>query len=369
MIMYPYEANPLPADNGLQIFRHPYPFPLESGAVLPEIQLAYHTYGELDAARDNVVWVFHALTANSNPVDWWPELTGYGKVLDPGKYFIICVNMPGSCYGSSGPLAINPQTAQPYYHRFPFFTTRDMIRAYQLLKNTLQIKKIFLGIGGSMGGQQLLEWAVEEPALFTHIVPLATNAVHSPWGIAYNTAQRLCIEADTTWLQPHAQAGIQGMRAARSVALLSYRHYDTYGVKQQEHVNDKLEGFNSESYQHHQGEKLARRFNAYSYYTLSKSMDAHNLGRTRGSVHAALKKISAKTTVISISTDNLFPPPEQQFLAAQIPGAKYHSLHSLYGHDGFLLEYESISGILQQSIPGMTTGNTQKSFLPQPNTI
>ena len=171
---------------------------LESGESLPGFHLAYTTHGKLNAAKDNVVWIFHALTANSNPVEWWPGLVGEGKFFDPAKYFIICVNKPGSPYGSISPLSINPETNENYYHSFPVFSIRDMIRTYQHLKNELGISKILIGLGGSTGGMQLLEWAIEEPELFEHIVPIATNAVLSPWGIAFNASQRMAIEADNT---------------------------------------------------------------------------------------------------------------------------------------------------------------------------
>ena len=143
-----------------KIFTYNHPLRLESGAELPSYELAYTTHGTLNEKGDNVVWIFHALTANSDPAEWWPGLVGEGKLFDPANHFIVCVNMPGSCYGSIGPLNINPMNHEPYYHDFPFFTTRDMIRAYQPLKSFLGIEKIQMGIGGSMGGQQLLEWAI-----------------------------------------------------------------------------------------------------------------------------------------------------------------------------------------------------------------
>jgi homoserine O-acetyltransferase/O-succinyltransferase len=293
------------------------------------------------------VWVFHALTANSDPAEWWDGLVGEGKLFDPAQYFIVCVNMPGGCYGSIGPLDINPDTGQPWYHDFPFFTPRDMVRAYQPLRQHLGIRSVYLGIGGSMGGQQLLEWAVEEPGLFRYIVPMATNAQHSPWGIAFNASQRMAIEADTTWPQRHPQAGIEGMRAARSVALLSYRHYLAYGQTQAETDTALLEGFRAEGYQRHQGEKLVRRFNAFSYYYLSKGMDSHHLGRGRGSVAQALQTISARVLVIGIETDMLFPVSEQRFIHEQIPGSEYVVIQSPFGHDGFLVEYAAIEQCLR----------------------
>lgn len=330
------------------VFNHTLPFTLESGVTLPGFHLAYTTNGILNDKKDNVVWIFHALTANSDASEWWPGLVGDGKFFDPSKYFIICVNIPGSCYGSLGPLDVDPLTNEAYYHSFPFFTTRDMIRTFRFLKDDLAITKIHIGIGGSMGGQQLLEWAIEEPELFEYIVPLATNAFHSPWGIAFNASQRFCIETDQSWKEKKSKAGMEGMKVARSMALISYRHYETYYRTQSEITTEKIDTFKSESYQRYQGEKLAKRFNAFSYYFLSKSMDSHNVGRGRESVEAALKKIKAKTLTIGITTDILFPVNEQQLLADNIPNAEFKAIHSPYGHDGFLLEFEKISELLKQ---------------------
>lgn len=336
----------------LQIFKYNKPFRLESGALLNEYHLAYTTLGKLNATKDNVVWIFHALTANSDPSEWWPGLVGEGKLFDPAKHFIVCVNMPGSAYGSLSPLDTNPLTSKPYFHSFPWFTTRDMIRAYQPLREALGIRKIYAGIGGSMGGQQLLEWAIEEPYLFEHIIPIATNAYHSAWGVAFNASQRMAIEADVTWKNEDVNAGTEGLKVARSIALLSYRHYEAYGISQIEDSNEITDEFKSESYQRYQGEKLANRFNAFSYYFLSKGMDAHNIGRHRQSIELSLKEIKAKTLVIGISNDILFPIEEQRFLAATINGAAFKAIDSFYGHDGFLLEYEiitkSISAFLKQ---------------------
>lgn len=331
----------------IKIYKYDQSFTLECGTTMPQLYLAYTTHGQLSAAKDNVVWIFHALTANSDPAEWWPGLVGTGKLFDPEQHFIVCVNMPGSCYGSTGPLELNPETSEPWYHDFPFFTTRDMIRGYQHLKEYLEIEKIHIGIGGSMGGQQLLEWAIEEPELFRYIFPLATNAQHSPWGIAFNASQRMAIEADVSWKERRPDAGIQGMKVARSIALISYRHYETYSKSQSETNVGTITNYKSESYQRYQGEKLARRFNAFSYYKLSQGMDAHNVGRGRKTVEDALKKIKAQTLVIGIETDILFPLPEQQFLAGHIPGAAYKAIQSHYGHDGFLLEFDQIEQIIR----------------------
>ncbi|MEO6549276.1 MAG: alpha/beta fold hydrolase, partial [Ferruginibacter sp.] len=225
-------------------------------------------------------------------------------------------------------------------------TTRDMVRSYQPLKEYLGIRSINIGIGGSMGGQQLLEWAIEEPSLFRHIVLLATNAFHSPWAIAFNATQRHAIEIDSSWPEKNEQAGVRGMMVAREMALISYRNYNTYGLGQSEENHDKTDHFKSESYQRYQGIKLAKRFNAFSYYFLSKGMDAHNVGRQRGGVEKALGLVKAKTLVISISSDILFPPAEQEFIATHIPDARYRAIDSTYGHDGFLLEFDQISNTI-----------------------
>jgi homoserine O-acetyltransferase len=324
-------------------FTYGHPIVLESGTSLPGYHLTYSTYGRLNKTGDNVVWIFHALTANSDPAEWWPGLVGEGKLFDPAVYFIVCANMPGSCYGSIGPLDKDPRRGKRYYHDFPIFTTRDMIRAYQPLKETLGIEKIHIGIGGSMGGQQLLEWAIEEPELFRYIVPICTNAQHSPWGIAFNTAQRMAIEADSTWKRRTEKAGMEGMRAARATALLSYRHYDTYFKMQ-----PRCAGEGAESYQRYQGEKLVRRFSPLSYYKLTQSMDSHDVSRGRDSLGDALRQVQARTLVIGIRSDILFPLQEQQILAALIPGASFRAIDSLYGHDGFLLESGHIERLVRE---------------------
>jgi homoserine O-acetyltransferase len=343
-----------------QIFHHNEPIVLESGARLPAYHLAYTTHGRLNAAGDNVVWIFHALTANSDPMQWWPGLVGEARLFDPADWFIVCVNMPGSCYGSIGPLDTKPGGTDRYYHDFPFFTTRDMIRSYRPLKEFLGISKIHIGIGGSMGGQQLLEWAIEEPGLFDFLFPIATNARHSPWGIAFNAAQRMAIEADSTWKESTEEAGRAGMKAARAIALLSYRHYDTYLKLQPSDAAD--------SYQRYQGEKLARRFSAFSYYLLSQGMDAHDTGRARGGLESALQRIKASTLVIGIESDILFPLSEQEYLAAKIHGAVFQSIPSLYGHDGFLLEFGEIERLVKSFMRGkvQVAGSSEKKRLDLP---
>ncbi len=329
-------------------------FTLESGDTLPQLQLAYTTLGKLNATRSNVVWIFHALTANSNPAEWWPGLVGEGKFLDPRKYFIICVNKPGSPYGSISPLTINTDTGEPYYQDFPVFTIRDIISAYKELRQELGIDRIFLALGGSTGGMQLLEWAIEEPSLFEHIVPIATNAVLSPWGIAFNASQRMAIEADSTWLNRQPEAGQKGLAAARSIALLSYRHYNGYGITQPRDKTFMPLGaeviYAADNYQRYQGLKLVNRFHAVCYYRLTQTMDSHDVSRGRVSLEDALRRITARTLVIGIESDVLYPIEEQRYLAASIPNASLLSIASDFGHDGFLLEYDIIEKALSKFI-------------------
>ncbi|MEZ4825633.1 MAG: homoserine O-acetyltransferase [Bacteroidia bacterium] len=330
------------------LFHYSQPFILESGATLPGFTLAYATAGKLNARKDNVVWFCHALTANAVVSEWWPGMIGEGLLFDPDRDFLICANMPGSCYGSTHALSINPETGLPFYHSFPHLTNRDIAATFNLLRIHLEIPQIKLILGGSLGGQQALEWAVMCPDVFDYLVPIATNAQHSPWGIAFNEAQRLAIQADQSWKKNAPDAGLEGMRAARSVALLSYRGYTAYGSTQNEPDDEKTDDFRASSYQRYQGDKLVKRFHAFAYWTLSKAMDSHNLGRGRGGIENALQKIKAKTLVIGLDSDILFPPEEQKLLASLIPDAIYREISSPYGHDGFLIETEKLTKLIRE---------------------
>lgn len=316
---------------------------LESGESLPSFKLAYNTFGKLNKDKSNVVWVCHALTGYADVSDWWTGLFGEGSVFNPEEHFVICANMLGSCYGSTGPLSINPTTGKPYYHTFPLLTNRDIINSFDLLREHLEIDKIEVLIGGSMGGQQALEWVVKKPQLVHNLIVTATNARHSPWGIAFNETQRMAIANDVTWKENHPKAGLEGMKTARAIAMLSYRHYTTYEKSQTDANLDKLSNYKATTYQQYQGEKLADRFDAFSYWTLSSAMDTQSLGRGRISAENALQTIQAKTLVIGIDSDILFPLNEQKFIAEHIPDSEFVKISSDYGHDGFLVETKSIA--------------------------
>lgn len=333
-----------------QIFRHAAAFELESGKTLRGLEIGFHTYGSLNKDKSNVVWICHALTANSDVADWWKGFVGTGYLINPEQHFIVCANVLGSPYGTSNPLSTNPDTAQPYYLDFPQFTIRDMARAHQLLADQLGIDQIGLLIGGSLGGQQALEWSIMQPERITRLILIATNAQHSPWGIAFNESQRLALSADPTFYQNTPQGGSKGLKAARSMALLSYRGYVAYNKTQAEVNDDITDNYRASSYQSYQGDKLVNRFNAYSYWYLTKSMDSHHAGRGRGGVVQALHTIKAQTLVIGITSDILFPPAEQQYLHQHIPGSTYAEFDSFYGHDGFLIETGLLTNIISSFI-------------------
>ena len=330
-----------------KVFKYPFQYNLEQGRYLPGFELAYTTYGELNAERSNVVWVCHALTGNSNPSDWWSGLVGEGKLYNPNEHYIICANIIGSCYGSTSPLSMDPETGEAFYHNFPLITIRDVVGAMELLREHLGIDNIDVCIGGSLGGQQAIEWAIERPGLIRKLILIATNALHSPWGIAFNEAQRMAIAADKTWADNSPSAGSEGLKAARSIAMLTYRHYDTYNFSQARDNFDQIDDFRASSYQQYQGEKFRKRFNAFSYWTLTKMMDSHNVGRNRNGLVNALQIIAVPTLIIGISSDLLFPIREQHFLQMHIPDATYQEIDSLYGHDGFLVDYGPLTRIIR----------------------
>ncbi|MBI3501917.1 MAG: homoserine O-acetyltransferase [Bacteroidetes bacterium] len=332
----------------LKKFTYNQRFLLESGEELPSLEIAFHTYGELNKKKNNAIWICHALTANSDCADWWSGLVGEGKIFDTKKYFIVCANIPGSCYGSSGPQSINPKTGRKYYSEFPQVTIRDMVNAHILLRKHLGIEKIFIGAGGSMGAYQILEWSVMEPKIFERMILMNTSARESAWGIAIHSAQRLAIEADSTWKKEADEAGAKGLKAARAIGMLTYRNYQTFAAQQTDEDNEMLDSFKASSYINHQGEKLVNRFNAQSYWILTKAMDSHNLARRRGKMESVLKKIKSKTLLLGMSSDILCPNAEQKFLAKHLQNASLKIVDSSYGHDGFLIEWEKLTKIISR---------------------
>jgi homoserine O-acetyltransferase len=320
------------------------PFETECGKTISNLTIAYDTYGLLNTEKNNVVWVCHALTSNSAVTEWWPGVVGDNCVIDPAKYFIVCANIIGSCYGSTGPTSINPTTGQPYFSQFPVITIRDMVKAHILLREHLQIENIFLLMAGSMGGYQALEWCVMENHLIQNLFLITTSAAESAWGIAIHTTQRLAIEADNTWRDESFEAGKKGLKAARAIGLLTYRNYNILVEKQKDNDPEKIDNFKAASYINYQGDKLVNRFNAQSYWLLTKAMDSHNIARGRNKTQEqVLQTLLQKTLIIGIRSDLLCPIQEQKHIANNMSNSTYIEIDSSYGHDGFLIEYEKIS--------------------------
>ncbi|MBO7315335.1 MAG: homoserine O-acetyltransferase [Alistipes sp.] len=335
-----------------KLYRHNAPFKLESGEVLPSLEIAYDTFGELNEAKDNVIWVCHALTANSDVADWWPHTVEQGKFLDPERYFIVCANFLGSHYGTTSPLTVNPATGKKWYYDFPRITVRDMVACHQLLAKELGIERVKLLIGSSIGGFQCMEWAIIEPEFMENLALIATTTYSEPWAAAFNESQRMAIRLDPSWGEERDDAGLDGMAVARSIALISYRGGAAYNATQQELSNPLEASFDrrAHSYQQYQGEKLRRRFNALSYYRLSEAVDSHNIARGRGTIAEALSRIKARTLVVAISSDILFPVEAHTPLREHIADVEYHLIESDFGHDGFLVEHEKLNTIIQKFI-------------------
>jgi len=320
-------------------------FYLESGKKLSNLSLAYQTWGTLNDDQSNVIWVCHALTGNHRVQEWWGDLFGEGKCFDPEKYFIVAVNVPGSAYGSSGPLSeeLKPEER---FDSFPVLTIRDMVQGLELVRQELKIERIHVLIGASLGGQQALEWSLLIPEKINYLIPIATNLKHSPFGIAFNEAQRMAIEADPTFFNKQANGGENGLKAARAIGMLSYRTYDGYRITQSEADHSRLDDFRASSYQQYQGKKLADRFNAFSYWYLSKAMDSHNVFRNRD--EKVFERCTMPALVIGIDSDLLFPITEQEEISKQLPNAALVRLSSQFGHDGFLVETETLTSHINQ---------------------
>ena len=323
------------------------PFSFEAGGELSGLEIAYHTSPHPYRKGEKVVWICHALTADSDVEDWWSEMVGPGRFFDTDRCFVVCVNMLGSPYGTSGPASVNPATGRPWLFDFPQVTVRDIVRTEILVRQALGIERIDLLVGSSIGGFQAVEWAVTEPEVFKNAAFVATAPRVTPYVSATEESQRMALEADPSFREAASlKGGEAGLRCARSIAMISYRCYDGYNLTQAEPSEDTLFAGRAASYQRYQGQKLANRFDAYSYWSLSNSVDSHNVGRGRGGVAAALGRIRARTLCVGIDTDCIFPSSGLRSMADAIPGARFIEITSHFGHDGFLLETEQLSAVL-----------------------
>jgi homoserine O-acetyltransferase len=345
---------------------------LEGGGILHDAEIAYETWGELNDEADNAILVCHALTGDAhasggvsaiNPDGgWWDGLIGPGRAIDTSRWFVVCANVLGGCQGSTGPASIDPETDQPYGMRFPTITIRDMVRSQASLGSALGIDCWHAVVGGSMGGMQVLEWGLMYPDRMKAIAPIATAVAATPWQIGWSAIGRVAITLDANWRNGdyyNAEAGNgphAGLATARAVAQITYRSDEVYQARFGRNLVDPSQVFGHwdrfqvESYLDHHGEKLARRFDANSYLILNRAMDLHDVSRGRGSLEAAFAMLQVPVLTMSIDTDTLYHPRLQNDLAdlARDAGVEteYLIVESPHGHDGFLLETESVGAPL-----------------------
>lgn len=319
--------------------------PLESGTMMKQVPVAYRTWGTLNEQGDNAIVVCHALTGNTEVDDWWGGLMGPGKALDTDRYFVIAANVLGSPYGSVSPITVNPDTGAPYGADFPELTIRDTVHAHELMLRRLGVQSVALAIGGSMGGMQVLEWALLG-SYVRSIAPIAVGGRHSAWCIAWSEAQRQSIYADPNWKDGRYTPGHEpaaGLSAARMMAMVSYRSMEIYEERFGRARQDGEEVWAVESYLRYQGQKLVDRFDANCYVHLTKQMDTHDVSRGRGDYVAALQSIQQPALVIGIDSDILYPIREQRELAEHIPNSTFRTLSSPHGHDAFLIELTTLN--------------------------
>lgn len=332
-------------------------YKLESGSVLPELDIRYKTFGELNEAKDNVVVVCHALTGNASLDEWWGSMLGPGKSFDTEKYLVVCANVIGSCYGSTGPTSVNPETGKVYGNTFPDVTIRDTVGAHiEMVQQGLGVKSIHAVIGGSLGGMQALEWALLGGSFVKKAVIIGCGTEHTAWQIGISEAQRQCIYADPKWNGGNVDMTDpprRGLGVARQQAMVTYRTAKAYRDKFGREMKKQPDGstqFEVRGYLEYQGMKFEDRYDPISYIKITEQMDTHDVGRGRGGAQAALSKMEAEVMIIGIDSDILYPIHEQQALQALIPGAELEIIRSDEGHDGFLLEQDRLSAILDKFI-------------------
>jgi len=319
-------------------------FVLENGASLNDVEIAYRTWGDPANAAEHAILICHALTGSADVEAWWPNIIGAGKAFDPANDYIICANILGSCYGTTGPVSLKPGSTERYRADFPAISVRDMVELQRVLLDELGVARLELVTGPSLGGMQALEWAITYPDRVRSIVPIGVGGRHSAWCIGVSEAQRAAIAADPNWKGGYYgddSPPTKGLAAARMMAICTYRSWQSFdrrfGRKRQ---SDEL--YQVQSYLRHQGKKINERFDANTYVTLTHAMHTHDLSRDRGDYPDILRTISQPALVISVSTDALYPPEEQQVLAEHLPGSRYETLESAHGHDGFLIETEKL---------------------------
>lgn len=346
------------------------PLVLELGGLLRQVTVSYETYGELNAKGDNAILVCHALTGSAHAAGrheqaavpgWWDPLIGPGKAIDTRQYFVICSNVLGGCYGTTGPTSLNPETGRPYRLDFPRYTIRDMVAVQRRLIDALGVRALKAVIGGSMGGMQVLEWACMYPELVKSIVPIAIGARHSAWAIGLNAVARRAIMSDPDWQQGNYPLEAQperGLGLARAIAMLSYRSMESleakFGRQRISEARSPLEdSFEIQSYLAYQGVKLVRRFDANTYLYLTSAMDDYDLSEGRGRLAEVLSRLTMPALIIGIDSDVLYPEREQLELASCLPNARYARIRSPHGHDAFLIEFPQLAVRIRQFLAAL----------------
>ncbi len=352
-------------------------FEPELGGALPEVTLAYETWGELSEAADNAVLLAHALTGDSHAAGgpsegyrrggWWHPMVGPGLPVDTQKYFVVCSNVLGGCSGSTGPASVEPGTGRPYGMRFPVITIRDMVRAQRRLLDDLGVRRLALVIGGSIGGQQTLEWAVEYPDFVEKAAPIAATGALGPQGLGMSEIGRRAIMADPDWQEGDyygtGKRPDAGLAIARMAGMMTYQsapgQWERFGRRPagRPALHREFGGrFEIESYLHYQGRELTQRFDANSYLYLSRAMDLYDVAAGYESDQEAYSRIEAEVLFVGITSDWLFPPGEVRASAerAQRAGAEagYAEIDTLSGHDAFLKDWTELTDTIKPFITG-----------------
>jgi len=362
--------------NATYTFEH---LSLQRGGSLGPVTLAYETWGTLNKERTNAILITHALTGNAHAHDverpddvkaaWWNPLIGPGRPIDTTRYFVVCSNVLGSCYGSTGPSSVDPRTGRPYGMRFPVITIRDMVRAQRALLDYLGVQELALVVGGSIGGQQALEWAVTYPELVRRVGVVAATAALTAQAVAFSEVERQAIMADPRWQggdYAPGQGPTTGLAIARMLAMITYQSEEAMELRfsrrqarntivaPPSHAGDLGGRFDVEGYLYYQGEQLARRFDANSYLYLSRAMDLYDVSEGYPSLDTALSRLRSKALFVGIRSDFLFPAARVHALAERVRAlggdATYVELDSPHGHDAFLKEWQQITDVLYQIV-------------------
>ena len=331
-----------------RFFKVPGEFRLENGASLEDVQIAYRTWGDPSNAANNAILICHALTGSADVEAWWPNIVGEGRTFDPAHDYIVCANILGSCYGTTGPVSTLPRSGQRYRADFPRVSVRDMVELQRILLDELGVDRLELVTGPSLGGMQALEWAASYPDRVRSLVPIGVGGRHSAWCIGVSEAQRAAIAADPNWRDGYYDEDAppeKGLAAARMMAVCTYRSFRSFEQRFGRERRD-ADRFQVQSYLQHQGSKINGRFDANTYVTLTHAMHTHDLARGRGDYIEVLRSIRQPALVVSVSSDALYPPEEQRLLAESLPAACYEVLDCPHGHDGFLIETESLGAMI-----------------------